>query len=171
MKRLYKIYFVLILAITVLLFNNVVGQISFKINEMNVSNIKVDFNLDAMDEDLRNGPYVLFECDIINNTESLIVLYPSDSETNVWFNYKGEMYFNKLFSLPFLEKKTLELMPNQNVTVVWGIYILLGTPILKVNHEDYTTEMLEILPTLKVIYRDKNLEIEATEVSKVNVFE
>jgi hypothetical protein len=169
MKVVLQKNIILISIIILLLFNNAIGQIEFKISEINVSNIEVSLNPDIIDEDLRKGPYVLINCVIENNTDSILVLYPSGSETNICFSYKDDVYFNELFSLSFLEKDSLELIPKQKITIIWGIYILLGTPILESAQEDYTIEMLEILPTLKVIYRDKNLKIEATEIFKVNV--
>ncbi len=160
---------ILTLVLFLLVCYKISAQLSFNIYNLNLSNVIIELKENIIDEDLENGPYIGFECIIENFSDSIIIIYPSNSKTNIIFRFRGKEYITEVVSLPFVDKDILEIMPKQKVKMTFGTYILLGTTILNNKQEDYTKEMLEILPTLKVNYKDNIWNMQTCEVINVIV--
>lgn len=149
--------------------NSVFSQIELKIKELKVSNINIKPNLQVINEDLENGPFINFICSFKNCSKEKIILHPSKSKFYVLFNFKGTQHEQKVFPLAFLDYDTISIEEKQCEEVFFGTYLLLGTPYLKKNGGDYTSEMLQILPTLKILYKenDGNLKVRSDEIINV----
>lgn len=137
-------------------FFTLTAQISFYIQEIEIYNIYIHENENVIMEGAKDGPYIWVEFAIKNNSKSPIKLRPSNS--NMWLNYKykNRNYKIKVFSLGFLEKDLLELLPDQEYRDFARISLFLGTSLMK-NKGDYKIELLEVLPTLRLISKKKIL--------------
>jgi len=154
-----------ILIFTIILFCNITNaQIDLKIKELRVSYIVVKGELN---EDSEQGPYVDIALLLENKTDTALFLIPSGSEIILSFNYKGNRYSSNLVSLGFGENKKITLLPKSSLDISVGRYLLLGTDIFKADKRDYTKEIIEILPTLKISYRDNFNKIRSNEILKV----
>lgn len=140
------------------------AQIDLKIKELRVSYIVAKGELN---EDSEQGPYVDIALLFENNTDTALFLTPPGSEISLSFNYKGNRYNSNLVSFGFGDNKKITLLSKNSLDVSVGQYLLLGTDIYKEGKRDYTKEMLEILPTLKVCYIDNFNKIRSNEIVKV----
>lgn len=64
---------------------------------------------------------------------------------------------------------TVELHPGEQIALVARVYILAMTPMFPGTDGNYTRELLEILPTLRVRYKDKYHCFEASDIENVTV--
>jgi len=121
------------------------------------------------------GPSISFELCFENNKDSLITLHPSQSKFFVQFRYKNKVYnnvANSFFLVPYFERKNVEIQPKESFFVNFGEKILLGTDILNNQNRkvyDYTLEMLQILPTLQVVYKEDEIKIISKEIENVKL--
>ncbi len=161
--------YIVLSLVMILLYKNSYSQLDLKINELIVSNITVQLSENIIDEDIEDGPYLSMICVIKNTTDSLINIHPSESNFLISYNYKGEKYSFEIVALPFIDNDSIVLLPGKLVDLNLGINLLLGTPILIKNKCDYSVEMLEILPTLKLVYIEKNMIIKSSEINRVTV--
>jgi hypothetical protein len=119
------------------------------------------------------GPNVYFELCVKNNTDTLIVLPPSKSIFTLQFRYKNRDYTNELKPLtlvPFLEKKEIMIYPHEILNVKFGDRIFMGTDILDYrarNTYDYSRELMQVLPTLQIQYKDDIIKISSIGIQNV----
>lgn len=146
------------------------AQVDLKIEVLQVSSIR-EPTTGKLSLHRYDGPYALITFSITNTSNDEIQLYPSISKMFIKFNYKGIDYTDAVFGLEFLEKGTLTLKPNEKIEQILGSNILLGTPILDEKQKDYTNVMLEVLPTLSLIYKEEKrmLEVKSCKIGRVNV--
>ena len=145
------------------------AQINLSIKEMNIYNINNITPKNTINEGVEDGPFIDGVCVLNNNTDSTVVLYPSKSKIRLLFRYKEKLYSTDIFPLAFIENDTIILLPKQIQDVSFGVNLLLGTGILNKDRKNYTNELLEILPTIKISYEDKGLNIKSSEITNVNV--
>ena len=143
------------------------AQLNFKIEELSLSNYNVELKDNVIDEDLENGPYAYCKCIIANNTKNTIVLKPANSTTVIVFRYQRKNYVIEVEPLPFVDNKKLQVFPEETIALNFGTNLLLGTDILDYKKGDYTKEMLIILPTLKIVYRDNCVKLNTDEIKNV----
>jgi hypothetical protein len=89
------------------------AQLSFKIEELSLSNYNIELKENIINEDLTSGPYVYFKCIITNNSEDTVILRPSNSITNIVFSYKKKSYKIEVEPLPFVDNEKLQLSPKK----------------------------------------------------------
>jgi len=117
-------------------------------------------NSEFIDEENGDGPYFNFNCIVKNVSSDSILLNSSTSHFYVEFVFKNRVFKEELNVLQWHDKEDLfPLASCEKVNIIMGIYIFLGTNILEEYKEDYTIELKEILPTLKVMYVDKSSNI------------
>ncbi len=158
---------VFLLIISAFILQSTHAQVSFKIEELSLSNYNIELNKDIIEEDLENGPYIYFKCTIFNNTNDSVLLKPTGSSTNLLFRYQKNIYVEDVFPLPFMDNKSLTIPPGGKTYLFGGTYILLGTEIFDSNKSNYTNEMLEILPTIRIRYKDDCVRITTDEIIDV----
>lgn len=123
------------------------------------------------------GPSVYFELSIKNNTDSVIILHPSKSIFYLQFRYKNKDYTNKLSPLtliPFYEKKEISIKPYDTLNVKFGDRIFMGTDILDYRVRtiyDYSRELMQVLPTLQIFYKDDIIKISSNGIQNVTLSE
>jgi hypothetical protein len=109
-----------------------------------------------------NGTAVVFFITIKNNTDSMMILHPAKSNIEIKYRYKGRNYIVDISSLsliPFIEKDILSIEKDEQVRLDFSSRIFLGTGILDLKRKkiyNYAEETLQVLPTLQVIYKEKN---------------
>ena len=143
------------------------AQLNFKIEELSLSNFEVELGDNVIDEDLENGPYVHLKCLIINSTNDTLLLKPANSKTKIVFRYKKLNYTLEVTPLPFVDNEELIIPPNGTVNLAFGSHLLLGTKLFENKQGNYIKEMLCILPTLKVVYQDADINICTDEIKNV----
>lgn len=161
-------YFVLSI-IMIFLYKNSYSQLNLEIKELIVSNITNQHSVKVIDEEIENGPYLHMICVIMNTSDSTINLHPSESNFNFNYNFKGEKYSFNIVALPFVDNEIMVLGSGKSVELSLGIHLLVGTSLLVEDKSDYTLEMLEILPTLKLVYGEKNITFKSSEINKVTI--
>ena len=179
MKRIY-----LFLLVSFALNTGVIrAQLELTIDTLRIRQIAVQFSPNIIIEDEEEGPIPIVDCSIHNKTDSSVVLYLSGARFYIEFNYQNKKYRQSNFGFYLRDAKyryegnyprsrdTLVLAPNQRVEFGFTSWFFLGTPILKEGRKDgdYTLEMLEILPTLKIYYEDRLHKILASEVKYVRI--
>jgi len=160
-------YILTTLILLVSIFQITKAQLNFKIEELSLSNYDIELNDNIIDEDLESGPYVHFKCVIENNTEDTIILRPAKSTTCIIFWYQEKNYKVEVEPLPFIDSEKLKLSPKETIALAFGSNILLGTDIFNYGKGDYTKEMLIVLPTLKINYKDNNIKLQTDEIKSV----
>ena len=157
----------LILLIFCFFFKKADAQLIFQIDEVWLSYYNIIFDSDVIDEDLGKGPYVYVQCLIINNSDTVIILNPSKSNIKIAFRYNKSDYEFEVYSLSFKDNKELILSPKDSINFSFGSYLLLGTDIFNYKEGNYTKQMLSILPTLKVRYKDDKIEMKTSGIKNV----
>jgi hypothetical protein len=121
-------------------------------------------------EDDGEGPRIGADCIIKNNSKSdSIEINFSDSKVYFEFMYKGSIYKQSPFY--FNAKGKVLLYPQDSCSFSFGVPIFLGTLIHKDKKLNYTAELLEILPTIKVIYKQKELKLISEEITSVKLYD
>jgi hypothetical protein len=131
--------------------------------------------------DFGSGPLIRVFCSITNNSDETVVLCRSSYEIEVIFIFDGTQYsrqpFFEMFTPPILaNKRSLTILPNQTLLFDFYHYYLFGTDFFKwdrvpmdVRRIDHTKEVIATLPTLRVRYRDRNIDITTSEIRNVTV--
>jgi len=159
----------IIFSLAIIMCLNINAQLVFSLKNIKVSNINVPITKDHFREGDTDGPYVQIFFLLKNNSDSIIKLHPSKSEMTVQFQYKNSNYSQKVLPIPFMDKDTLLISPHQQYESFVGDNLLLGTFILKSNNNDYRIELIEILPTIKLFYKDDKIRIKSSEILNVEV--
>jgi len=145
------------------------AQINFSIKSLNVSNLNIVKSKNIIDEEIEIGPYIATTLLFENYSNDSITLFPSKSELKVLFRYIEKQYSSEILPIPFIDHDTIRISPQQSKEVKFGVYLLLGKGILKKDKTDYTKEMLEILPTIRVSYKDQGINIKTIEILNVKI--
>jgi len=159
----------IIFSLAIIMCLNINAQLVFSLKNIKVSNINVPITKDHFREGDTDGPYVQIFFLLKNNSDSIIKLHPSKSEMTVQFQYKNSNYSQKVLPIPFMDKDTLLISPHQQYESFVGDNLLLWTFILKSNNNDYRIELIEILPTIKLFYKDDKIRIKSSEILNVEV--
>ena len=164
-----KYVVVLILMICVL---KSYSQIELQVKELNISNVSSNIDgLIIIDEDEQDGPYLNFECMLINKSSEKVILYPAISELNLTFNYNRNNYNIECFALQFQDNDSLIIESEGVIVFLVGTNIFLGTPMWNENKKDYCKELIEILPTLKLEYKEDGLILRTNEIINAKIID
>ena len=148
---------------------NLYSQVKFEIAELNVSNIKPNLSDKVYNEEETEGPYVHLKCAYFNESNCDVLLYPSKSKMNILFNYRGADYLVDVVAMPFTDNDSLLIRSKEKIEFKLGTHILLGTPLWKENETDYTMILLEVLPTIRVYYKDPHSNLFSSKIERVNI--
>ena len=157
------------LLVIFMVFQNLGAQVEFTVENIDLSNYHINLNRNIIDENLENGPFIYLNCQIINNTNTSILLKPSKSEIKIIFRFNDLDYKIEVYPLPFVEIKELIIEPNNKININFGSYLLLGTDIHIERNGNYIKEMISILPTLKILYQDEQIKLKTSEIRNVRV--
>lgn len=144
---------------------NSYSQLVLQITKLTISN--VESNLDStilISEKEQDGPYLYFECSLINKSEEKVFLHPAIAKLYLSFDYNGSYYQTEIFALPFQENDSLFIEPEGKIDFFLGTNIFLGTPILSEKKNDYYRELIESLPTLELEYKELNLVLKTNKI-------
>lgn len=160
MKRYLFIFIFLI--ITTFCANS---QIRISIDTLFLKQISViipqDFSESIFDSFLDTGPEAIFYISITNQSDSFLPIHYNDWTFGYFYSYKGKTYNSNFFS--FGEPFTYRLLiPGETLSYYYKESILLCYDIRKDKKNfNYTKEMLEIVPSIRVyaISPDNNIFI------------
>ena len=161
----------LLLSIMILMSSNINAQIVLTLKNIKVAKINVPISENFIREGDDEGPYVNMFFVFNNNTDSVLKLHPSNSKMILQFRYENKYFNQNIFAIPFMDSDTLIIMPHQQYESFVGESLLLGTSILKHNNNDYRIELIEILPTIKLVYMETKINIKSSEILNVEIID
>ena len=161
----------ILFSIAIIMCLNINAQFILSIKNIKVSKINVPISKDYFREGDNDGPFVQLYFVLKNNTDSVIILHPRKSEMIIQFQYKNRYCSQNGFPISFMENDSLIILPHQQYENSVGVNLLLGTLLLKSNNNDYRTDLIEILPTIKLFYKEKKIRIKSSEILNVEVID
>lgn len=150
------------------------------IKNIQVSKIKVEINRNKFYEDERDGPYLKGILCFQNNSIDTVTLLLSESKLTAKFNYNKQTYITNIISTLYSDDKdSLILYPDEIEEVIFYTDIFYGTSLLKsVPYGytdsyllDYTKELIKVLPTFRIIYRDLNCKIQTNQILSIEIMD
>ncbi len=150
------------------------GQdLELRIEKMEIGSIYLEESDDGIVEVQmhEDGPFVKLQCSLINNSDSTRTIQPSSASYYIKFRFDGVNYRSEVFPLAFMDNESIELKNGQKIEFVISDSFLLRTPIYSVNKRNYANDLIKILPTLKLVYRERGLELDTSEALLVGIIE
>jgi len=148
---------------------NLYSQVKFEIAELNVSNINPNLCDSVYIEGEKDGPNVYMKCVFSNESNSDILIHPSKSEIYVLFNYREVNYRVEVVAMPFADNESLIIRSKEKIEFNLWTLIFLGTQLWNENETNYTMILLEVLPTIRVHYRDTKSNLFSSKIERVNI--
>ena len=117
------------------------------------------------------SPYIEGKLCITNDSEKPNMIY--NDKFMLFFNYKGLTYRQELYM-----NKNETIMPCDTVFIKYSCDLFGGTSLKKAENDvlaeddiliDYTMELLEVLPTVRIRYQDSLHEYWATCIENVSI--
>lgn len=174
MKKTFFIIFFICIHVS-----SIFSQLEFKIYELRISRIIVMTDTVYV-ESMPFGPRIEVSCKINNNTDLPIILNLYDYEVSVLFNYQNEKFEYLIGSIMDYyswrdnkwgnEDKSIMVLPDKNYELFFTISYLEGADFVKTKRLpiiDCTREVIETLPTLRVRYKDTNIDIITSEIKNI----
>ncbi len=159
---MYKYVTVIILVMCIL---KSYSQIELQVKELTISNTKSNTDKSIiLDEDEQDGPYLYFECSLINKSKEKVFLHPAISKLYLSFNYDRSNYRTEIIALPFQDNDSLLIESEGKIDFFVGTNIVLGTPMWDEQKKDYYKELIEILPTLELEYKEFNFVLKTNKI-------
>ena len=152
------------------------AQVEFYIDTLEVSNYKrnIKDNYGTYDEayyHLMQGPYIVFNCVFKNNTSDTISLnlYSEDYHATYKYNDTNYKYEMRKSDFRMLLKPT-PLIPYDTVKITLSNYIFQYNslnPYPNVLKHDFLPDLQKVLPTLRLMFKGKDLELTSTHINKI----
>jgi|GEM_PF-2249138 len=137
------------------------------IDELNVSHFKINKNPNIHKSHDSDGPFIRISFTIDNNTGEDVFLDTGSDSLTIIFNYKGEKYTKELIWELVEDYDNLKISLKTSKEFTTSTNLFLGTSIREEKKYDYTMELLEVLPTLRLKYRDAKLKLISTSINNV----
>ncbi len=138
------------------------AQIQISIDSIKLNNIACllskDFSKYNYDTFFDTGPSGIFWISIKNLSDTMMIINYNELKLGYLYYYKGKLYhatFNTLQD-PFAR---LLLLPDEIYSIKFNEAIILNSEIFKRYSNNYSQEMIDILPTIRVYCIDKNNKI------------
>jgi len=168
---------ILFIMVFILFAKTGIAQISFKIENITISNVIEEYaREDYDDSDYGRGPFITAYCSIINNNNDTILLLTSKSKTTINFKYNNTEYNIEPFPLSsplFYKKDSIIILPCHTFKFEFNVFLFYYCDFFDKKYNtkkiDCTKEVIEILPILKIKYKDPNIEITTDEIKNVTV--
>ena len=154
-------------------------QVGLSIKTLEVSDIKIFIPKNLLIGVKDMSPSLNIKVVFKNKEDSTISLFTSGTHYSLVFYYKEKKYINNSI---FVMAENVELNADGNLEIsFWCTDFLWGTDLYKdisktriIDNDfiiDYTKEMMEILPTVRIIYEDykQKLYLQTTEINNVNI--
>lgn len=156
-----------ILLLAILICFKINAQLELVLKNIQISKINVGNSKRMIKEGDTQGPYAYLRFILKNNSDSVIILHPRSSEMTIMFKYKSKAYYQNVIPIIFMGNDTLTILPHKEYEGFVGNSLLLGTNILKASNNDYRIELIELMPTIKLIYKEAKITVKSTEIIDV----
>lgn len=162
------------IVIFLLLSSGIIEGQNIEIENVTISRVALKIG-ELHEEQESEGPLFTYQIKFVNNSDSILRIYPSESKFEQLFRYKNKLYSNDVVSfslLPFLlNKKVIEISKGDFYMLEFSTRILLGTNIRdSIDRDyDYTKEIMQILPTLRIVYKDKYNQFQSSGINNVTI--
>lgn len=163
MKKFVFAYYCLFIA------NLVAITQALEVRTIEVSQYNLGSDYEPLYEGHWGGPGITITFLLINNSpEELLLSMDYDSvELSFKHDYKNYIKFTTV-RFPFNDKSTI-LYTNDSITIKAGTNILYGTDLFRKSGEDYRATLLQVLPTLSVVYYVSSSSLIIGDRNKINV--
>lgn len=159
--------------------NKVYSQVELVVNKIRVSNIIVITD-SIYDKSKESGPLIDVVCDIYNRTDKPIIIDIQSGSVYVSYVYNKNQYEKEIESNyvgyvhngRYVEENAdkITLMPNDSSSIYFQTrYFVDNLKTKKLPVVDYTEETISTLPTLKVIYKDKDINMVSSGIQNVTI--
>jgi len=161
-----------ILLIMALICINTFGQ-SIEIDEISVSRIALRIDK-SHEEGETEGPIVQYSVKFYNNSDSVLRIYPSRSYFIQSFKCNDKQFSISVSSfglINFNETEYIDIFKDKPYTLVFSVPILWRTDLLKEqpSNYDYSKEIIQILPTIRLLYVDKCNRFQSRGIGNVKI--
>ena len=170
------------------------AQLDFKIENIVVSRVIEEKGVRVLEEDgyiteiitivgtdFGMGPLIRVFCSITNNSDETVTLCRASYKIEVIFSFEGVQYSRRaslglltsspIFGNLFGNRRSLAILPNQTLYFDFFDHYFLGTDLCEWDDTsfpgrriDHTKKVISTLPTLRVRYRDRNIDITTSEI-------
>lgn len=152
------------------------AQVNMIIKNLYLDNIKIKIDKNVYIEGELVSPRVKGELLIINNTADTLYLSLNEDYFYLLFNYRKNT-FMKSIDISFDKVKENFLLPCDSLLLNFECDLVRFTSIQKKQEEiydadyfiDYSHEMLEIAPTIRIFYNDSKQIFWSTQIENVSV--
>lgn len=150
-------------------FGHLQSQVRFEIEIMSVQNIKANLDDNVYIEGKEAGPLIVLECTLFNEGEEDLELVLSNSRSTLFFNYQGKNFTENLIHLNLDEGDSVVIKSKGSYNFYYESNFLFTTSLWQGPKADYTEILLEILPTVRVRYKDSLQSVITTHTVRVNI--
>ena len=148
--------------------SSVFCQLKSEIKNIKVGNISIKKNEDVDVEDEEEGPNIGITFNIRNlSNKTDIKLLEDYYSFFICFKYKRKDY--RVNVDPIILNNSSVLYRKSKLVFFVSSYFLLNTPIHRDKKYDYVYEMLEILPTLRMYFKQKKHEVYSNKIENVEI--
>lgn len=168
-----RIIFIIVLILSV----TTVKSQSLVIDSISVSRVITHLVDNNFGENESNGPLIYFYATIKNDLDSTVILSPSESTLEIKYQYNDRYYsveIEPITAMPFIEKENIILRTNEYINFEFSSWIFMGTNILNLKRRkiyDYTTAIIQVLPTIQVVYKQNIYRLTSKGICSVKLRE
>lgn len=150
-------------------FSQGVELVASKVEISNYDNNRIESGVVSMD--YLQGPFMIVHCKIMNHTNNSITIQPSKAKYQLSYKYEREIYIRKLFPLAFTDNTSLTIESGEGVEFTVDEWLFIGTPMFDMKKRDYLLDLVKVLPTIEITYRDGNHQLSSKGIGEVVVKE
>lgn len=146
-----------------------IAQIQVKIEEMHIGRVGVQSLESEHLNHERDGPIISVTLSLTNVSQKSLNLHPSKSSFYLFFNFNDKRFRKEVVPIAYMDIDSLNLLPGQSAGASFAYAIFLGTPILSAKKRDFSTEVIETAPTIRVLYKEPEygVSVFSNEIIKV----
>ncbi len=152
------------------------AQVEFWVEEIEVYSIIIHDNENSILEARYDGPGVSGTISFQNTSDSIVRLDLPNSKTSLTFRYQEKDFISVIIGKDKMFNNAIDLDNNQKVCLYFSADLFHGTSISKSKNEvsntqDYSREVIQVLPTIHIWYRDKNFDIKTSSIKNVRIID
>ena len=170
---LYQKWKLIVVLFTCFPFSLAKGQ-TLEIDTIVVSRAIVNIE-NLMETGISNGPVIKFDICMENNLKENMIIHPSEADITICFTFKGKTYWVSpplLKLMPFFRQEQVIIKKWEKLRFSFPLNILFYTDIINKEikkHYDYSKELIQIIPTIRIEYMDKDLIMKTSGIKNVKL--
>jgi len=133
--------------------------------------------INGVERDYKNGeikvhnltPSLKIKCRLINSLGENQKIKPFSASYYIEYSFKDSIYRKEVFPLGFMDNENINLKPGESTEFTINDNFIEGTGIIEEVKSNYSMELLEILPTIKVIYKERDFYVYSSQIKSVSI--